>query len=844
MSQDVPPSPRGTLTANAVERAHDFVSALFMAVRTAQIHDSSNTAFRSAIERTVRAAENLYGTTGGFEVHTAHGSIFVNRALLRFHGGSHDAMQRLQQLFTDRKLGGSSMRTPPTHRGMQRLVTLLARGTSFEASEHEALLGVDIRLLGPQQIGSAGPVSVNRSLFAIHTYAKLALAYREHCALVAHRLASASEAPTLAPRIRVARVVQDLIELAGERLDLLLHLTMNRRGLQPEELSSVNGTVMSIALGAALQIHRNDLMDIAMVTFFLPLGPRLAPGEGLLESARRAAVLAYLIQTGGSGPSSYGRAMMTFEQTVQDIAGDRPHPFSRIVRAASTFARLISGYGNESGRPPPPLQVFHTLMRDASGRLDPDLVDLMLNLLRAFPADCPVVLESGVFGQVLRPNHERWDRPLVGLADGRRADLSRREAGQFTARIDATPRFRGTPMPAVAAGQRPAPVPPRSASPPSGLPSLTDLAREGASPLPSRTFTGERPPDRPPHSGDDPHPPALTLENERTLADAPLHLPGPDRLVGTYLAGRYRMLRKLGEGGMGAVYLARQEPIDRNVAVKILLSGLLKDRIAVARFEREAKTISKMRNPNTVTVFDYGKTQAGDLYIVMEYLAGRTLAEVIGYEGPLAPRRAAHIARQICGALAEAHDFGVVHRDLKPDNIILTRMAGVEDWVKVLDFGLAKLVDNEQAAGLTQHGRIFGTPRYMSPEQAQDFSLDGRSDLYALGVILYEMLTGRTPFNADNIVGILMKHVTEPPPPPSTVRNGLDLDPDLERLVLRMLAKNQADRFRDVRTLGAALRPFAERPPNQGDANQLERLIEDALWEVTPQPDTDEPMEF
>ena len=326
MSRDITPSSRALLTADAVERAHDFVSALFMAVRTAQIHDSSNTAFRSAIERTVRAAENLYTSTGGFDLQTTHGSIFVNRALLRFHGGSYDAMQTLQQLIAERKLGGFSMRSRPTHGGIQRLVTLLARGANLEASEHEALLGVDIQLLGPQQVGSASPVSVNRSLFAVHTYAKLALAYREHCALAAHRLTRSGEEPGPAPRIRVARVVQDLIELARERLDLLLHLAMNRRGLQPEELSSVNGAVMSVAIGSALGIHRNDLMDIAMVTFFLPFGRRLAPGEGLPESARQGAVLAYMIQAGGIGPSSYGRAMMTFEQTRAGPRGSPPPP--------------------------------------------------------------------------------------------------------------------------------------------------------------------------------------------------------------------------------------------------------------------------------------------------------------------------------------------------------------------------------------------------------------------------------------------------------------------------------------------------------------------------------------
>ncbi|MCA9556679.1 MAG: serine/threonine protein kinase, partial [Myxococcales bacterium] len=193
----------------------------------------------------------------------------------------------------------------------------------------------------------------------------------------------------------------------------------------------------------------------------------------------------------------------------------------------------------------------------------------------------------------------------------------------------------------------------------------------------------------------------------------------PNRLIGTYLAGKYRILQKIGEGGMGAVYTANQEPIDRKVAVKVLLSSLAHDEVAVRRFEQEAKAISRMRHPNTVTIYDFGKTAAGELYIVMEYLEGETLAELIRRERQVAPDRAARIIRQACASLSEAHAAGIVHRDLKPDNIFLTALGGEPDWVKVLDFGLAKLADNETTAQLTQRGKVFGTPRYMSPEQAQ-----------------------------------------------------------------------------------------------------------------------------
>jgi serine/threonine-protein kinase len=248
------------------------------------------------------------------------------------------------------------------------------------------------------------------------------------------------------------------------------------------------------------------------------------------------------------------------------------------------------------------------------------------------------------------------------------------------------------------------------------------------------------------------------------------------------------------------------------VAVKVLLGSLLGDAAAVQRFHREARTISRLRHPNTVTVFDFGQTPQGDLFLVMEHLEGETLGDVLRRDGRLSAGRAVHILRQACAALEEAHAMGVVHRDLKPDNLFLTRVGSDQDFVKVLDFGLAKLTDGEQTTGITQQGKVFGTPRYMSPEQALGQPLDARSDVYTLGVVLYEMLTGDAPFRADTVLALLLKHIQEPPPPPSQVAPGV-VDPVLEGVLLRVLAKDPEARPTSVTELARWLEPWAGRGP-------------------------------
>ncbi len=266
-------------------------------------------------------------------------------------------------------------------------------------------------------------------------------------------------------------------------------------------------------------------------------------------------------------------------------------------------------------------------------------------------------------------------------------------------------------------------------------------------------------------------------------------------MLGTVIAGKYEVIRRLGEGGIGVVYEAIQRPIDRPVALKVLATA---SKVLNERFEREAKAASMLAHPNTVTVFDFGVTEEGRAYLAMEKLTGHTLGAEIYGSGALEQLRALRIFKQVCASVGHAHKHGVVHRDLKPDNIFLAEVAETRDFVKVLDFGLAKLT---RAETLTSNGSVFGTPRYMSPEQATGGNADPRSDVYALGVILFEMLTGKAPFEAEQPVALLYMHVQSPPPRFKDVAPDLKLRPELEPIVTRALAKKPEHRFQTVQEL-------------------------------------------
>jgi serine/threonine-protein kinase len=262
-------------------------------------------------------------------------------------------------------------------------------------------------------------------------------------------------------------------------------------------------------------------------------------------------------------------------------------------------------------------------------------------------------------------------------------------------------------------------------------------------------------------------------------------------LVGSVLAERYRVVRLAGQGGMGLVYEAEHVHMQKRVAVKLLHAELSADAEVVARFEREALAAARIQHPGVVAAIDFGRLPSGTLYLVLEYVEGQSLSELLK-AGPLEPERAVSIALSIALALAAAHEAGIIHRDLKPDNVML--VPGIEDepQVKVLDFGIAKLVaveGHEEREGLTRAGVVFGTPEYMSPEQARGGEVDVRSDLYALGMILYEMLAGHSAFSADEAVEVLRAQLISPVPPLPE-----QLPEPLVRLVYRLLEKEPENR--------------------------------------------------
>ena len=301
-----------------------------------------------------------------------------------------------------------------------------------------------------------------------------------------------------------------------------------------------------------------------------------------------------------------------------------------------------------------------------------------------------------------------------------------------------------------------------------------------------------------------------------------------DPLIGSIVGGRFRVLGILGEGGMGRVYTAEQQmgTTARKVAIKTLLSEYARDAKVVERFMRECATVVELEHPNTIKFYDYGKTDAGDLYIAMELLTGSSLEKALE-GGALAPDRVDRILSQISGSLQEAHDKGIVHRDLKPANIFLTTRAGEGDYVKVLDFGIAKRDDkhSKAEAKLTQQGTVLGTPPYMSPEQFKGQELDARSDIYSLGVMAYEMLTGRLPFDADTPWAWATQHMTAQPFPFETVPLGGAVPAKMKAAVMRALSKDKAQRQQSAReffddfTLGGGAASisvaFGDPPPDE-----------------------------
>ena len=296
--------------------------------------------------------------------------------------------------------------------------------------------------------------------------------------------------------------------------------------------------------------------------------------------------------------------------------------------------------------------------------------------------------------------------------------------------------------------------------------------------------------------------------------------------------GQYRLIRKIGAGSMGEVHLAEHLLLRQPCAIKLIRPERAADELALSRFEQEVRATSRLNHWNTVRIYDYGYTDEGTFYYVMEYLGGWTFEELVRMHGPVTAERAIHLLRQVCAALREAHAMGLVHRDIKPANIITCARGGVADLVKLLDFGLVRHVGERGADALiTSPGHIAGTPAYMSPEQvAGEVDLDDRSDIYSLGAVAYFLLTGQPPFVRESSMRVLMAHVRDAPTPPSAVRPGLPAD--LEAVILRCLAKDRYERFIDVSALDTALAGCEA-------AGRWTSADADRWWQSQPEPERD-----
>jgi serine/threonine protein kinase/uncharacterized tellurite resistance protein B-like protein len=290
--------------------------------------------------------------------------------------------------------------------------------------------------------------------------------------------------------------------------------------------------------------------------------------------------------------------------------------------------------------------------------------------------------------------------------------------------------------------------------------------------------------------------------------------PTDDPLIGTVLAERYKVLDRIGEGGMGSVYVAQHVTLGKRVALKVLKQEMCYDKTIVERFLREAKATSSIDHENVVLISDYGHIPTGSAFFVMEFLSGQELTQLIEQLGRISWYRAKPILLQICHGLAAAHDNGIIHRDMKPGNVFLIKRGGRSDFVKILDFGIAKVEDE---AALTRAGMVFGTAAYMAPEQATASALDGRADMYALACMAYEMLTGKLPFDAQHPVKMLNCHIREPAPSMRMRAPDANVPEAVDNVILRALAKRPEERYADMYAFAEALDaiPRGEAPVEQ-----------------------------
>ena len=296
---------------------------------------------------------------------------------------------------------------------------------------------------------------------------------------------------------------------------------------------------------------------------------------------------------------------------------------------------------------------------------------------------------------------------------------------------------------------------------------------------------------------------AINVQPDISAEETETNLSDPS-FIGKTVEGKYKIESVLAEGGMAILYLAHHMAMERTVVVKVVHGAFLSSPDAIARFERESKVAAKMNHPNIVQVYDFGFIRKQP-YLVMEFIKGTTLGAKLRTQGPPSTKIAEKIMLQVCSGLEDAHGCGIIHRDLKPENIILQERIERPDWVKILDFGIAHLLDSSHQRRLTMSGRICGTPEYMSPEQFADKPLDIRVDIYALGIMIFEMLTGDIPFWSSDVGVLMAKHLMEPAPAVSSFRQDIPTGSKFDRIVAKCLQKDPDDRFQTVTELRHAL---------------------------------------
>jgi len=373
-------------------------------------------------------------------------------------------------------------------------------------------------------------------------------------------------------------------------------------------------------------------------------------------------------------------------------------------------------------------------------------------------------------------------------------------------------------------------APPPPSAVPTQVPPSPSASTSGVSPAPARPAPAAAPAPAP---APRPAPATAPRPAPTPHAGVPRDLRGPtqplENLIGRTLNHRYMVEDKIGEGGFGAVFRGKQIATGREVALKILHPHNVHDETIVARFRREAEACSKLRDPHTVTTYDFDETPDGILYLAMELLRGRALHHLQKAEGPLGATRVLRILDQVAASLSEAHANGIVHRDMKPENVFIESRGG-EDHVKVLDFGIAKVMsDDRQVPALTAVGQTLGTLEFMSPEQLRGQKLDGRSDIYALGMMAYEMLTGKLPFqSAKTPIDIINFHMKTDAPPPSRLADNVAIPAAVDGIIVKMVQKDREDRFANANALReeiARAQRSMDRTPDKFEAYRLLGVI-------------------